>query len=453
MHVISFCEIYVIDAVGTRGKSGTRIGQYIIGEGRGITTANIAGILVCYINVNVNHIAVFVIVIGHIDIDVTLGVEIPSVAVIVLFATIIVIRREQCAIGIEFCLCITKGIKVYADLVLIFVFFYIVFVVCNKGDHKSYSAVKERFFGIGEFGIEIAGGGITGICAAVLCDYVNININNVFVFVVVKGHIHVNVALGVIVPSVAVGIFVAAFVAIGRKQLAVGIEFCLRVAKGVKIDADFVLVFVFFYIVIVIGNERNDKSHGAVKECLFGTCESGIGMLGVGTTLIAACRLYFYNVYVNRAFIGCHFNGTHVIFDVAARGNGVANLKAGNAVAHVDGVNEHFCLSVGEINVFVIILGFTNCSNRSLYIERLRRAFTLCKISAHLICISGAYGIVQRTVMDLGNRRCRCGIRGCNVRCRGDFLGACRRYFGLGSGNLRQKRLQGQKVTGSQRCQ
>ena len=111
---------------------------------------------------------------------------------------------------------------------------------------------------------------------------------------------------------------------------------------------------------------------------------------------------HFYNVYVNRRVIGCHFDGTAVIFNVTACYDGVANFKTGNAIRHVDSVNKHFGCTVGKVNVFVVVAGLTNCCYSSFYVESIRRAFTVCEICACVIRIGYSYGGIQSAVIDLG---------------------------------------------------
>ena len=120
--------------------------------------------------------------------------------------------------------------------------------------------------------------------------------------------------------------------------------------------------------------------------------------------MIGVPVFHSYNVYVNRTVIGCHFDSAIVVLNVTVCYDGVTNFKTGNAIRHIDGVNEHFGCAVGEVNVFVVATGGADCSYSSFYIKGFCRTFTACKICTCVVRGGYSYRGVQSTVIDFGFR-------------------------------------------------
>ena len=100
----------------------------------------------CYIFVkdiseNVNDVAVFIGVVSYINKNVVFREEIPSITVVIGCGAVIAVRREEIKVCLKFGLCVTKGAEIDTSAACNLSFAYMVFIIGNKGNDKTYDIV------------------------------------------------------------------------------------------------------------------------------------------------------------------------------------------------------------------------------------------------------------------------------------------------------------------------
>ena len=123
----------------------------------------------------------------------------------------------------------------------------------------------------------------------------------------------------------------------------------------------------------------------------------------VAAALVAAGGgLYAYNVNVNASVIGSHLDSAVIVLYVTVCYDGITDIKSAYTASHINGVYEHFGISVGKIHVFIVIaVVLADRSYLSLYVKGICRGFSAGKGQASTVRIRRADGRVLRAVIYL----------------------------------------------------
>ena len=205
-----------------------------------------------------------------------------------------------------------------------------------------------RFFGRGKVGVGFARGVngcivtrvivtrviVTRVIAAVIIrPKVDIGINNILAFIEVVRNVKANVTIYVAIYGVAVIVNIGLVKGVAGERIAVGIKLRLRVTVGVEVNVAAVFVIQQLDIILVIGNEGDNRAEKRIQEILFICGEVGIELTGRVGVIIAALVP----------------NVDKYISDVAVIGRTVGNVETyATLFVGVDGSTAFTGMGVGE---------------------------------------------------------------------------------------------------------